>query len=122
MRIGIVGPDSSPDSFPANIIDALRAMGHDPGLARLDCTRVGGRYSSVATMAIRNALPALDERAQLRIARAALHAECEIVINLEQRLMPGVVRELQRNGIKVAMWFPDHADEHGAAAHAARPL
>lgn len=27
MRIGIVGP-TWPDSFAANIIDALRAMGH----------------------------------------------------------------------------------------------
>jgi len=107
MRIGIVGPLSFADSFPANIIDALLAMGHAP-VALGSTYATGRRTSTVVAMTIKNALPALDERAQLQIARAALHAECEVVINLEQRLMPGVVRELQRNGIKVAMWFPDH--------------
>jgi spore maturation protein CgeB len=109
MRIGIIGPnspDSFADSFAANITDALVAMGHAP-VALGSTYAVGGRYSTVASMAIKNALPALDERAQLRIARAAHHAECEIVINLEQRLMPSVVRQLRRNGMKVAMWFPD---------------
>jgi spore maturation protein CgeB len=109
MRIGIVGPSfpkSFADSFATNIIDALLAMGHAP-VALGSSYAVGGRYSTTVAMAIRNALPALDERAQLHIARDALNAECEIVINLEQRLMPGVVRQLRKNGIKVAMWFPD---------------
>ena len=105
MRIGIVGPNFT-DSFASNIIDGLLALGHAP-VPLGSSYKVGGRYASVVSMTIRNALPALDERAQLHIARAALHAECQIVINLEQRLMPSVVRELQRNGIKVAMWFPD---------------
>jgi spore maturation protein CgeB len=105
MRIGVVGR-SFPDSFAANIMDALPATGNDP--VPLGSTyAVGGRYFTAAAMTMRNALPALDERAQRHIARAALQAECEIVINLEQRLMPSVVRELRRNGIKVAMWFPD---------------
>jgi spore maturation protein CgeB len=109
MRIGIIGPssrESFADSFPANILDALLALGHAP-VALGSTYAVGGRYSTVVAMTIKNALPALDERAQLRIARAALHAECEIVINLEKALMPSVVRQLRRNGIKVAMWFPD---------------
>ncbi len=105
MRIGIVGPNS-PDSFAANIIDALPAMGHTP-VALGASYSVGGHYASVIAMTIRNALPALDERMQRRIARAALEAECEIVINLEQRLIPGVVRQLRRNRVKVALWFPD---------------
>jgi spore maturation protein CgeB len=106
MRIGIIGP-VYPDSFVANIIDALLAMGHAPLALGSSSRSVGGPYTSAVTMTIRNALPALDERAQLRTARAALHAECEIVINVEQQLMPGVVRQLRRSGIKVAMWFPD---------------
>jgi spore maturation protein CgeB len=106
MRIGVVGP-LFPDSFAANIIDALLAMGHAPVALGSSSHSVGGPYTSAITMTIRSALPALDERAQLHIARAARHAECEIVINLEQRLMPGVVRQLRRDGIKVALWFPD---------------
>jgi len=106
MRIGIVGPNFT-DSFPANIFDALLDMGHSPIALGSASHSVGGPRTSAVAMTVRNAMPALDEHAQLHIVRAALHAECEIVINVEQRLMPGVVRQLRRNGIKVAMWFPD---------------
>jgi spore maturation protein CgeB len=106
MRIGIVGPNF-PDSFVANISDGLLAMGHAPVALGSSSCSVRSPHASAVVMIIRNALPALDERAQLHIARAALNAECEIVINVEQRLMPGVVRQLRRNGIKVALWFPD---------------
>jgi spore maturation protein CgeB len=105
MRIGIVGP-TWPDCFADNIIDALRAMGHQPVSAGSTYS-FGGPYTSVASTMIRNALPALDERLQRRIVRATLDAGCEIVIDLEQRLTPDIVRRLQRNGIKVALWFPD---------------
>jgi len=106
MRIGIIGP-TWPDSFAANIIDTLPALGLDP-VALGSSYPVGGPYSSAVAMTLRNALAALDERAQRHIARAALEAECEIVINLEQRLAPGVVRQLRRNSVKVTLWFPDH--------------
>jgi spore maturation protein CgeB len=105
MRIGIVGP-TWPDSFADNIIDALRAMGHHP-VSVGSTYSFGNPYTSGAVAMIRNALPALDERAQRGIAAAALDAGCELVIVLEQRLMPDIVRQLRRNGIKVAMWFPD---------------
>lgn len=105
MRIGIVGPVWS-DSFTTNIVDALPAMGHQP-VALGSSFSLGGPYTSAFAVAVRNSLPALDERMQQRIARAALEAECEIVINLEQRLMPSVVRQMRRNRVKVAMWFPD---------------
>jgi spore maturation protein CgeB len=105
MRIGVVGP-ASPDSFASNIVTALADMGHHsvplgPLYAR------DGHYASAAKMAIRNALPALDERAQRRVKAAALRAGCEIVINTDQGLMPAVVRDLRQAGIKVALWFPD---------------
>jgi spore maturation protein CgeB len=111
MRIGIVGP-TWPDCFAANIIDALSVMGHDP-VTLGSSYAVGGPYTSAVAVAVRNAVPALEERAQRRISRAALDAECDIVINLEQGLMPAVVRQLQRNGTKVGMWFPDHVANIG---------
>ena len=111
MRIGMVGP-AQPDSFAANIMDGLSAMGHD-AVALGSTYAVGSYYATVVTATVRNAVPALDERAQRRITRAALDAECEIVINVEKRLMPSVVRHLQRTGIKVGMWFPDHVANMG---------
>jgi spore maturation protein CgeB len=105
MRIGIVGP-IWPDSFAANIVDSLTAMGHQP-VSVGSTYAFGNPYTSAAAVLVRNAVPALDERAQRRVLRAALDAGCEIVIVLEQRLMPEIVRQLGRNGIKVALWFPD---------------
>ena len=105
MRIGVVGP-TWPDSFASNILDALPAMGHDP-VALGSSYAIGGPYTSAIAGKARAALPALDERAQRRVVRAALKSECEIVINVEQGLMPAVVGQLRRNGVKVALWFPD---------------
>ena len=110
MRIGVVGP-ISPDSFADNIVTALTDMGHDPVPLGPLCAR-RGRYAAVE-MAIRNALPALDERAQRRVTAAAVRADCEIVINVDQRLMPGVVRDMRRAGMKVGLWFPDHVVHMG---------
>ena len=111
MRIGVVGP-ISPDSFADNIVTALTDMGHDPVPLGPLCARRGG-YAAAVKMAIRNTLPALDERTQRRVTAAALRAECEIVINVDQRLMPGVVRDMRRAGMKVGLWFPDHVVSMG---------
>lgn len=111
MRIGIVGP-TWPDCFADNIIDTLRAMGHQPVSAGSTFSS-GGACTSAAVAMIRNALPALDERAQRSIVRAAHDAACELVIVLEQRIMPEIVRQLRRNGIKVALWFPDALSNMG---------
>jgi spore maturation protein CgeB len=105
MRIGVVGPTWS-DSLAANILDALPAMGHDP-VSLGSSYSVGGPYTSAFAVLVKDAFPALDERGQRRIVRAARAAECDIVIDVEQRLLPAVVRRLQRNGARVALWFPD---------------
>src|ERR1700722_7859231 len=106
MRIGVIGPASA-DSFADNIISAIADMGHDsvplgPLYAR------HGRYVSAAGMAMRDAFPFLDERAQQHIATAARRADCELVINTDQRLSPTAVRDIRQAGIRVGMWFPDH--------------
>jgi spore maturation protein CgeB len=105
MRIGVIGP-TWPDSFAANVIEALSVMRHDP-VSLGSSYSLGGPYTTRFAGAIRPLLPALDERLQERIARTAVDNECEIVINLEQRLMPGVVERLRGHGAKVALWFPD---------------
>ena len=58
-------------------------------------------------MLTRQALPRLDEYAQDRIVRAALGADCEIIINVDSSLVPSVVTRLKSSGVRVAFWFPD---------------
>jgi spore maturation protein CgeB len=105
MRVGVTGP-AWPDSLATNVIDALSAMRHDP-VPIGSSYSLGGPYTTRVVSAVRGALPGLDERAQQRIARSALDSECEVVINLESRLMPSVVSQLRSNGVKVALWFTD---------------
>jgi spore maturation protein CgeB len=111
LRIGIVGP-TWPDSMADNIIDALRDMGHQP-VSVGSTYSFGNPYTSAAALMARNKLPRLDERAQRPIVRAALDSGCEVVIVTEQRLMPNAVRQLQQNGVKVALWFPDSVANMG---------
>ncbi len=81
-------------------------MGHDP-IALGSSYAVGGVFTTMTIAPVVGALPSVDERRQRRLVRSALNSECEIVISVEHRIMPGVVSQLRLNGIKVALWFPD---------------
>ena len=106
-RIGVIGP-VAPDDFADNVGDTLQRLGHvvtQLGPAR---PRSRGRLVGHAARLTRQALPRLDELAQDRIVRAALSADCEIVINVDSPLVPSVVTRLRSSGARVAFWFPDH--------------
>ena len=106
MRVGVIGP-MAPDYFAENVSDALGRTGNV--VASLGTSRPLHRSRLVSTsrMLAREAMPALDERGQRHIVRAAMEAGCEVVINLDGGLMPGTVRQLKRAGMRVAFWFPD---------------
>jgi spore maturation protein CgeB len=105
MRVGIIGP-VWPDSFAANMIDGVRRMGHQP--VELGSTySFGGPYMSRGAAIARSTFPRLGERSQLRLARTAAASRCEVIISVEQGLMPAVVSRLRQNKIRVALWFPD---------------
>ena len=112
MRVGVIGP-IAPDRFAENIADALERAGHD-------VTRLGpaGPHSKIrmannVAMLARQALPRLDEQAQHYIATASVRAGCELVINVDARLMPATVSQIRRTGALVAFWFPDHVGTMG---------
>jgi len=112
VRVGVIGPVGR-DEFADNIGDALRRMGHQ--VAQLGPVHPSHHNRNLhnATMLSRMALPSLDERAQRRIARAALEADCEIIINIDLRLMPSTVARLKRDGARVAFWFCDAVSQLG---------
>ena len=113
MRVGVIGP-LGPDRFADNIADALRSMGHQvTELGPVHPSHRNAWQVHHAAMLTRMALPRLDERAQRRIALAALEAECEVVINIDLRLMPGTVKRIKRDGARVAFWFPDAVSQLG---------
>jgi spore maturation protein CgeB len=111
-RIGVIGP-AGPDDFAENVGDTLQRLGHvvtQLGPARPRSRSPLGFRAAELT---RQALPRLDERAQARVVRAALGADCEIIINVDSRLMPGAVTRLKNRGVRVAFWFPDAVSNLG---------
>ena len=112
MRIGVIG-SAGPDRFADNIGDALGEMGHQVIHLGPPHPSHRNRHIHKAAKVTRMALPGLDERAQRRIARAALNAQCELVINVDLRLMPDTVSQLTHEGVRVAFWFPDAVSNLG---------
>jgi spore maturation protein CgeB len=111
-RIGVIGP-VAPDYFAENVGDALQRLGHE--VTQLGAAHTWSRSQFVKRVEAlaRQALPRLDERAQDPIVRAAIDADCEVVVNLDAHLMPRVVARLRSNGARVAFWFPDHVANLG---------
>ena len=112
MRIGVIGPLGG-EEFAERIADALHPMGHQSTLLGPAHPSHRSRNIHNVAMLARMAVPRLDEIAQGRIVKAAAEAECEVVINVDLRLMPGTVTRLKRSGARVAFWFPDHVGNLG---------
>lgn len=112
MRVGVIGP-VAPDRFAENIIDALDRTGHTVTQLGPAAAHPVNRTAKRAAMLARQALPALDERVQRRIVRTAQNADCEIIINIDARLMPHAVARLRRSGCRVAFWFSDAVSNLG---------
>lgn len=112
MRVGVIGPIGL-DRVAENVGDALGRMGHLVTLLGPACSRSRVRLVNRVTMPARQAFPGLDEAIQYRIARRALEADCEVVINIDPFLMPSVVARIRSGGARVALWFPDHVANLG---------
>ena len=112
MRVGVIG-QIGPDYFAESVSDALERGGHI--VTHLGTTRPRHRSRVLTTsrMLAWQALPALDERGQRQIIRAALAAVCTVVINLDGGLLPSMVLQLERAATRVVFWFPDHVANMG---------
>ncbi len=111
-RIGVIGP-VGPDRFAENVADALQRLGHVVTLLGPARAHGGGRLVDRVAGLARQAVPRLEERAQDRIVRTALGADCEIIINVDSVLAPSVVTRLRSSGARVAFWFPDAVSNLG---------
>ena len=111
-RIGVIGP-VGPDRFAENVSDALQRLDHVVTMLGPARPHGRGQFVDRAAGLARQAVPRLEERAQGRIIRAARGADCEIIINVDSVLAPGVVTRLRSSGARVAFWFPDHVANLG---------
>jgi spore maturation protein CgeB len=115
MRIGVIGPVGG-DQLAENIADALRRMGH--AVTQLGPPHASHRDRRVRNIAMlaRMAFPSVDTKAQLSLARTAIDEGCELIINVDPRIMPDVISRMQREGMRTACWFTD------TVSHLARQL
>lgn len=106
MRIGVIGPLGR-EEVAQNIVDALGHMGHEVTPLGPAHPSHRNRHLRNGAMLIRAAMPGIDEKFQARIARNALESECELVVNIDLRLMPDVADRIRRGGARIVFWFPD---------------
>ena len=112
MRVGVIGP-VAPDYFADNVGEALQHLGHT--VTQLGAARFNPRGRLLGTLSelAGQAAPSIDERVQQRIVLSAMKAECDVIINLDARLMPRIVVQLKAAGLRVAFWFPDAVSNLG---------
>lgn len=111
-RIGVIGPTGA-DRFAENVGDALKRLGHEVTLLGPARAQRRSRLVTRAAGLARQAVPRLEEHAQGRIVRAALGADCEVIINVDSALAPSVVARIRSSSARIAFWFPDHVANLG---------
>lgn len=110
--VGVVGP-ASEDDFAANILDGLNDLGIRAvslGHQAVAPSVLGRRARSVAQSLIRD--PRLGPQMERGIVRRAREEEVDLVITVIS-LTPDTVRALRADGVRVALWFPDHVANLG---------
>jgi spore maturation protein CgeB len=106
VHIGLIG-SPRPDMFQDNISESLVRSGHRVSHLGSTVLQTGARYAASAARLLVNVSTAVEGRMHSRLARKAMHRECDAVISTEGDLSPGAVTALRRARIRVALWFPD---------------
>ena len=104
--IGIVGPIFK-DSKASNIVQALNGLGEQV-LALGSPGRINrrSRFANLADKLVFSEM-SLATLVQKSVVEKAIESNCELVINIDQRLTPDIVRQLKKAGISVVFWFSD---------------
>lgn len=107
MKIAVCGP-SEPDAFADNAADTLRRMGHDvhPLGAARPSLRIRQMSSLVGLLADNHR--AVDKFRQRRMVKRVREIHPDVLLTVDRRLHPTVVKAAHEVGAKAALWFPDH--------------
>lgn len=106
MRVGVIGP-IEPDSFADNILDSLPALGVE-GVGLGPVTPMPRhKVLRLATQLASRQTAETETWFQRPLLARARDAQCDVIINVQQALMPASVAQLRKAGAKVALWYPD---------------
>lgn len=111
-RIMVVGPLTA-DSFAENVAHAFVQMGHEVEMAGAPRTLPAvGRLGNIAEVLL-DKLPRQDTFLQRHLLKRQCEFKPHLVLTLDRRITPEVVRQLKQNGSRVALWFPDAVSNMG---------
>lgn len=109
--IAVIGPDGL-DDFAWNVSDSLGALGYSVHrVVPRSFDALPGRISALATAS--KAYGPLGERMERHIVRSVIESGARRAITVIS-LQPDTVRELDRHGVRVALWFPDSVANLGS--------
>lgn len=115
MRVGIIGP-TGPDSFVDNIADCLPNIGVQavplgPSIPtpRNKALRLGTQ------LAARQTAETLEWFQRPLVSRVR-DSDCDVIINIDQSLMPATVAKIRRGGRRLGLWYPDAVANIGRMA------
>lgn len=106
MRVGVIGP-TGPDLLADNILHCLPMVGVE-GVALGPATPLPrNRTLRAAADWARRQSAETEEWFQRSLVTRVREAHCDVVISVQQSLMPGTVAKIKSGGPRVALWFPD---------------
>lgn len=106
MRVGVIGP-TAPDSFADNIAHCLPNIGVDAVQLGPVSPRPHNKFLALAGHVIEHLSAETEEFFQRPLIKRVRESECDVIINVEQALMPATVAKIKRGGPRIALWYPD---------------
>lgn len=106
MRVGIIGP-TDPDSFADNVAHCLPHIGVEAVPLGPSTPRPRNKVLGLATDLAQRQTAETLEWFQRPLIRRVRDSECDVIINVEQSLMPATVAKIKSAGPRIALWYPD---------------
>jgi spore maturation protein CgeB len=107
MRVGIIGP-TGPDQFADNIAHCLPNIGVQAVPLGPSTPWPRNKALRLATqLAARQTAETLEWFQRPLVGRVR-DSGCDVIINVEQSLMPATVAKIKSGGPRIALWYPDH--------------
>jgi spore maturation protein CgeB len=107
MRVGVIGL-TGPDTFADNIARCLPHLGVQAVPLGPSTPQPRNKFLRLATqLAARQTAETLEWFQRPLVSRVR-DSDCDVIINVEQSLMPATVAKIKSGGPQIALWYPDH--------------
>jgi len=106
VRVGIIGP-TDPDTFADNIASCLPNIGVEAVPLGPSTPRPRNRFLRLGTQLAQRQTAETLEWFQRPLVGRARDSRCDVIINVEQSLMPATVAKIRSGGRRIALWYPD---------------